>query len=106
MPVHPLSDLSFAETKQGAELIRELHAGAQIVFKAITFEEPRKEQVLQYFDAERNGSVLPSIPRIASQCTTRHCKLEPSIRIAISQWLLNPRYKTDLGAGYVHYHLR
>lgn len=65
MTGHPLLDLSQAETTQAAAIIRKLHQGQELVFKAITLEEPRKELVLKYFKAQDDGTSLPSIPRIA-----------------------------------------
>lgn len=65
MAIHPLSDLTATELKQAASLVRALYRGQQLVFKAITLEEPPKELVLRYFKAEENGTPLPVIPRTA-----------------------------------------
>lgn len=65
MPAHPLLDLTATEVKQAAALIRQLHRGQELAFKAITLEEPPKELVVQYFKAQENGTTHPYIPRIA-----------------------------------------
>ncbi|KIW74137.1 hypothetical protein Z517_12547 [Fonsecaea pedrosoi CBS 271.37] len=64
-PVHPLSELSFAETQQAIAIIRKLHGHTDLVFKAVTLEEPIKEQTIAYLNAEQNAKPLPSIPRTA-----------------------------------------
>ena len=65
MASHPLLDLSAAEIAQAASLIRQLHRGEKLVFKAITLEEPSKELILEYLKAQDNGYTGPSIPRMA-----------------------------------------
>lgn len=65
MALHPFQDLTQNEIKQVAGVIRQLHMGQDLVFKAITLEEPRKDLVLNYFKAEELGTPLPSVPRIA-----------------------------------------
>ncbi|KAL1883762.1 hypothetical protein Plec18167_002770 [Paecilomyces lecythidis] len=65
MSAHPLLDLTATEVKQAAALIRQLHRGQELAFKAITLEEPPKELVVQYFKAQENGTTHPYIPRIA-----------------------------------------
>lgn len=65
MPVHPLSDLSVAEMKHAAALVRQLHRGQELAFKAITLEEPPKDLVIKYLRAQEHGTSLPSIPRVA-----------------------------------------
>lgn len=62
---HPLADLTAAEIRQASSLVRKLHANQDLVFKAITLEEPPKQQVLQYLEAHKNGGDFPEIPRIA-----------------------------------------
>lgn len=64
MAFHPLRDLTASEIKQAASLVRQLHRGQELVFKAITLAEPQKDLVLQYFKAQENGTALPAIPRI------------------------------------------
>lgn len=65
MQVHPLLDLSAIEIKNAAWLVRQLHRDQELVFKAITLEEPPKEKVLRYFKAQQHGSLVPRIPRVA-----------------------------------------
>ena len=64
MASHPLQDLAADEITQAANLIKQLHREQNIVFKAITLEEPQKHLVLQYFRAQDNSLPLPTIPRI------------------------------------------
>lgn len=65
MGCHPLTELSAAEIKHAASLVRQLHRDQALVFKAITLEEPQKDWVLRYFKAEENGHPLPPVPRLA-----------------------------------------
>lgn len=65
MTVHPLLDLTATEIKQAVTLIRQLHPGQDLVYKAVTLEDPQKDLVLKYFQAQENGTILPLIPRIA-----------------------------------------
>ncbi len=65
MALHPLTDLSGAEIKHAASLIRQLHRGQALVFKAIALEEPQKDLVLKYLKAQDQGTPLPSVPRLA-----------------------------------------
>lgn len=62
---HPLLDLNTSEIKRASVLIRKLHRGEDLVFKAITLEEPPKDLILQYFKAQDNGLPFSSIPRMA-----------------------------------------
>lgn len=65
MAIHPLADLSAAEIKQSAAIVRQLHRNQDLVFKAITLEEPPKDLTLRYLKAQDNGTPLPAIPRVA-----------------------------------------
>ncbi len=65
MVSHPLLDLSAAEIKHAASLVRQLHGNQELVFKAITLEEPSKDLVLKFFKAQENSLGVPEIPRIA-----------------------------------------
>lgn len=63
MAIHPLSDLTADEVKHAARIVRQLHKDQELVFKAITLEEPQKNLILKYFRAEEDGSPLPTVPR-------------------------------------------
>lgn len=63
--MHPLVDLTAEEIERAAGLVRKLHREQPLVFKAVTLEEPQKHLVLEYLKAERNGSKVPSVPRLA-----------------------------------------
>lgn len=65
MSIHPLVDLTAAEIRQAASLIRNLHGPRELVFKAITLDEPPKKLVLEYLEAVKYGRNAPAIPRIA-----------------------------------------
>lgn len=65
MAIHPLLDLTAAEIKQAASMIRRLHRDRDLVFKAITLEEPPKDLILKHFRAEQSNTPLPYIPRLA-----------------------------------------
>ncbi|KIW72758.1 hypothetical protein PV04_00933 [Phialophora macrospora] len=64
MACHPLNDLTASEVKQAASLIRQLHRDQDLVFKAITLDEPQKDLVLSYFKAQESGKPLPVVPRV------------------------------------------
>ena len=61
MSADPLLDLSASEIEQAASLIRQLHKGDKLVFKAITLEEPQKDLVLQFLKAQDTGSQCPAV---------------------------------------------
>lgn len=63
MVSNPLLDLTAAEIRHAATLIRRFHKGQELVFKAITLEEPQKPLVLEYLKARSNGTRGPAIPR-------------------------------------------
>lgn len=65
MSPHPLLDLDAAEIRQAASLVRQLHRGQELVFKAVSLEEPSKDLVLAFFRAQENGTQIPKIPRLA-----------------------------------------
>lgn len=65
MSSHPLLDLSQAEIRQAAGLVRKLHQSQELVFKAITLQEPPKNLVLKYLKAQEEAESLPNVPRIA-----------------------------------------
>lgn len=65
MAFHPLRDLSADEIERAASLVSKLHGDQELVFKAITLEEPQKRQVLDYLRAIDNAAPLPSVRRVA-----------------------------------------
>jgi Cu2+-containing amine oxidase len=82
MAFHPLRDLTANEIKRAASLIKQLHRNQELVFKAITLDEPNKNLVLRYFKAQENGTALPKVPRIVFAAyyfkgTVRQCLTDP-----------------------------
>jgi primary-amine oxidase len=65
MAPHPLADLTAAEIVQARSLIQGLHPRTTLSFKAITLEEPEKNSMVKYLEAEHAGVRLSPPPRIA-----------------------------------------
>lgn len=65
MALHPLADLTAEEVVRVANLVRALHPGSQLTFKAITLEEPDKTLTVRYLEAEHAGRSAPRPSRIA-----------------------------------------
>ena len=65
--VHPLDPLTPDEITSAAAILRSSYlADSPIHFKAVTLDEPPKQLVLRFLDAEHNGSItLPNVPRTA-----------------------------------------
>ena len=63
---HPLDPLTETEITTGASLIRQLHPSTVgLRFKAITLEEPKKDDVLSLSAAEKDGRKPTAIARRA-----------------------------------------
>lgn len=60
---HPLSALSIEETNQARDVVRTLHPGAVLDFRAIYMLEPPKSEVLKFLALEHEGKVTESTPR-------------------------------------------
>ena len=62
--MHPLCPLSALEIEASVSLIKALHPPeTDLLFKQITLNEPAKEQLAPYLDAEFSGSQKTSIDR-------------------------------------------
>jgi len=63
---HPLAALGEEEIEKVATLIRKLWAhDTALQFKVLTLQEPPKDEVLIYLDAEHGGRALPHLDRKA-----------------------------------------
>ena len=63
---HPLAPLSASEITTAASIIKgSWPAHADLHFKVITLQEPRKVEVLQYLEAEHAGRLRPDVARKA-----------------------------------------
>jgi hypothetical protein len=63
---HPLCPLTASEISNTAQLIKALWPShADLLFKALTLEEPQKKHFVTYLDAEHAGRTLPRIDRKA-----------------------------------------
>jgi primary-amine oxidase len=63
---HPLAPLSATEITSAAAIIKaSWPAHTDLHFKVVTLEEPPKTEVVQYLEAEHNGTSRPSISRKA-----------------------------------------
>lgn len=66
---HPLAPLTSSEITKTADLIQALYpAKTKLHFKVVTLEEPSKDQLIPYLDAEHNGQKPPSLDRKAFVC--------------------------------------
>lgn len=63
---HPLDPLNAEEIKQVSSLLKVKSPGKSLHFKIITIFEPPKAKLRPFLKAERNGTALPPLPRIAS----------------------------------------
>ncbi|CZR57083.1 related to copper amine oxidase [Phialocephala subalpina] len=63
---HPLDPLNAEEIKQVSSLLKVKSPGKSLHFKIITIFEPPKARLRPFLKAERNGTALPPLPRIAS----------------------------------------
>ncbi|KAF2662264.1 copper amine oxidase-like protein [Lophiostoma macrostomum CBS 122681] len=68
MAVHPFADLSVSEIDQARRLIQSLHPNVLLSFKAITLEEPNKQHMLDYLEAEHGGAAKPNPPPRMAYC--------------------------------------
>lgn len=63
---NPLVPLTSSEIELVASLIkRQCGLHVPLHFKAITLEEPHKQHVVTFFEAQKGGGALPDIERIA-----------------------------------------
>ena len=63
-PAHPLGPLTAAEISQSSLLVRqEWESGTLFTFKVITLLEPKKEELVPYLQAEREGRAGTHIDR-------------------------------------------
>ena len=66
---HPLSPLTASEITRSADLIRGLYPSkTDLLFKAITLEEPGKAQLVPYLEAENQGRRTGNLDRKAFAC--------------------------------------
>ncbi|RDW79092.1 Amine oxidase [Aspergillus mulundensis] len=63
--MHPLNDLTPAEINAARGLVQSLHGSETLIFKAITLDEPRKQEMVAYLVAEMNGQRAVAPPRLA-----------------------------------------
>ena len=64
--IHPLAPLTSGEILQSRDLIQSLYsASTALLFKQITLQEPRKEELVPYFDGEHRGVQAQGIDRRA-----------------------------------------
>jgi primary-amine oxidase len=62
--LHPLSSLSAQEISSTATIVKRLWpASADLHFKVITLQEPPKDELLPYLEAEHANLKLPEIER-------------------------------------------
>lgn len=61
---HPLSPITAAEITTSSKLLRSCYPPQiALQFKVITLQEPRKEEIIQYLDAEHKGTETTPIKR-------------------------------------------
>lgn len=63
---HPFAPLSKDEIYSAAGLVKsQWPEGTDLQFKAVTLEEPAKQEAIKYLEAENNGLSTPTIDRRA-----------------------------------------
>ncbi|KAH6607065.1 primary-amine oxidase [Trichoderma cornu-damae] len=60
--VHPFEPIGPGEISLAADILREALGGVSLRFKVIDVQEPVKERVIPYIEAERTGGPLPPAP--------------------------------------------
>lgn len=65
MAPHPFDALSIEETNKARDLVRGLHSEHNVYFREVYLDEPKKQLMRKYLDAERAGQTLPTVPRQA-----------------------------------------
>lgn len=64
LEIHPLAPLNANEIKNAVSIIRaQWPSGTDLHFKAITLQEPAKEEAAPFLEAEFYGQNLPNIDR-------------------------------------------
>ncbi|TWU72970.1 hypothetical protein ED733_003858 [Metarhizium rileyi] len=65
---HPLAQLSADEFTKARDVVIQQHGGSQTVyFRQISLEEPAKQSLIPYLEAEHAGRLTPDTPRPARQ---------------------------------------
>jgi primary-amine oxidase len=67
MALHPLDDLTVAETNLARKVVLEAYPNAVVDFREIFLAEPPKAQLQLYLNAEHQGSLTADTPRPARQ---------------------------------------
>ncbi|KAL4946756.1 hypothetical protein BDV06DRAFT_229654 [Aspergillus oleicola] len=63
--MQPLNDLAPSEIHAARSLVQSLHGSEELIFKAITLDEPPKGAMIAYLVASMNGEISVPPPRIA-----------------------------------------
>lgn len=63
--VHPLSQLTPSELEQAVAYVKNQHPGKTLHIKSVSAEEPPKQQVIEYLQAEKAGKNPKAIDRTA-----------------------------------------
>ncbi|KAL4963741.1 copper amine oxidase [Aspergillus stella-maris] len=63
--MHPLNDLTPSEIHAARALVQSLHKSEELIFKAITFDEPPKDAMVAFLVASMNGETPVPPPRTA-----------------------------------------
>ncbi|GAO14022.1 uncharacterized protein UV8b_01895 [Ustilaginoidea virens] len=90
---HPLSQLSAEEFTRARDIVVKLYASAQtLYFRQICREEPTKESLIPYLEAEHAGTLTAETPRPA-----RHARVEYDLQDGHKHQVV--RAVVDLDAG-------
>jgi primary-amine oxidase len=67
MAPHPFADLTSKEVTKSRHLVQALHPRVLLSFKAITLEEPDKDRMVEFLEAEHTAGLntVASPPRVA-----------------------------------------
>lgn len=92
---HPLTQLSVDEFTKARDIIVKLYGGSQSVyFRQINLEEPSKETLIPYLEAEHAGTLTADTPRPARQAHVEYDLIKAEKHEAV-------RAVVDLDAGKV-----
>ena len=62
MSLHPFDPITPGEIQLGVKILQATFPGVQLRYKKIDLQEPSKQEVIPYLEAERLGRPLPARP--------------------------------------------
>ncbi|KAG6000816.1 hypothetical protein E4U21_004959 [Claviceps maximensis] len=87
---HPLTQLSVDEFTRARDIIVKLYGSSQsIFFRQISLEEPEKDSLVPFLEAEHAGRVTPETPRPARQARVEYDLIKPGKRNVVVRSVVN-----------------